>query len=138
MACSIGPVLAEADAVASKVATVFSRGYARDHLDLAGILASGRNSRDQLMAMAKAVDAGFTTGWFAERLPHLLTIDQLVERLGTSTRHIRRLIAERRIPDLTVNEHAPDPPIRRDGDLRPVVQPTNRCAVIAATCHDSR
>lgn len=98
MACSIGPVLAEADAVASKVATVFSRGYARDHLDLAGILASGRNSRDQLMAMAKAVDAGFTTGWFAERLPHLLTIDQLVERLGTSTRHIRRLIAERRIP----------------------------------------
>ncbi len=62
MACLIGPVLAEADAVASKVATVFSRGYARDYLDLAGILASGRYSFDQLMAMAKAVDAGFTTG----------------------------------------------------------------------------
>ena len=34
---SIGPVLAESDAVASKVAAVFSRGYARDYLDLAGI-----------------------------------------------------------------------------------------------------
>ena len=39
-----------------------------------------------------------------ERLPHLLTIDQLVERLGTSTRHIRRLIAERRIPYLKVGK----------------------------------
>lgn len=39
---SIGPVLAESDAVASKVATVFSRGEARDYVDLAGILASRR------------------------------------------------------------------------------------------------
>jgi hypothetical protein len=65
---SIGPVLAESDAVASKVAAVFSRGYARDYLDLAGILASGRYSRDRLIAMAKMVDAGFTTGWFAQAL----------------------------------------------------------------------
>jgi hypothetical protein len=65
---SIGPVLAESDAVGSKVAAVFSRGYARDYLDLAAILASGRYRRDQLMAMAKAVDAGFTTGWFAQAL----------------------------------------------------------------------
>ena len=68
VALSIGPVLAESDAVASKVAAVFSRAYARDYLDLAGILASRRYSRDQLMAMAKAVDAGFTIGWFAEAL----------------------------------------------------------------------
>ena len=40
----------------------------------------------------------------AEALPHLLTIDQLVERLGTSTRHVRRLIAERRIPYLKVGK----------------------------------
>jgi excisionase family DNA binding protein len=39
-----------------------------------------------------------------EALPHLLTIDQLVERLGTSTRHVRRLIAERRIPYLKVGK----------------------------------
>ena len=40
----------------------------------------------------------------ADTLPHLLTIDQLVERLGTSTRHVRRLIAERRIPYLKVGK----------------------------------
>lgn len=57
---SIGPVLAESDAVATKVATVFSRGEARDYLDLAGILASGRSNREQLMAMAADVDPGFT------------------------------------------------------------------------------
>jgi predicted nucleotidyltransferase component of viral defense system len=53
---SIGPVLAQSDAVATKVATVFSRGEARDYLDLAGILASGRYTRDELMAMAADVD----------------------------------------------------------------------------------
>jgi len=39
-----------------------------------------------------------------DTLPQLLTIDQLVDRLGTSTRHIRRLIAERRIPYLKVGK----------------------------------
>jgi excisionase family DNA binding protein len=34
----------------------------------------------------------------ADTLPRLLTIDQLAEHLGTSRRHLRRLIAERRIP----------------------------------------
>jgi excisionase family DNA binding protein len=33
-----------------------------------------------------------------DTLPQLLTIDQLAERLGVSIRHIRRLIAERRVP----------------------------------------
>ncbi len=35
-----------------------------------------------------------------DALPQLLTIDQLAERLGVSIRHIRRLIAERRVPYL--------------------------------------
>jgi hypothetical protein len=65
---SIGPVLAERDAVASKVAAVFSRGEARDYIDLAGILDSGRWSREELMRLGAEVDAGFTTGWFAEAL----------------------------------------------------------------------
>ncbi len=65
---SIGTVLAESDAVATKVATVFSRGEARDYLDLAGILATGRYTRDQLMAMAADVDPGFTPRLFAEAL----------------------------------------------------------------------
>jgi predicted nucleotidyltransferase component of viral defense system len=46
---SVGPVLEETDAVAAKVATVFSRALARDYLDLAGILASGRYSRQRLL-----------------------------------------------------------------------------------------
>ncbi len=54
--------------MATKVATVFSRGEARDYLDLAGILASGRYARDQLMAMAADVDPGFTPRLFAEAL----------------------------------------------------------------------
>ena len=37
-----------------------------------------------------------------DALPQLLTIDQLAERLGVSLRHIRRLIAERRVPYLKV------------------------------------
>jgi len=37
-----------------------------------------------------------------DALPQLLTIDQLAERLGVSIRHIRRLVAERRVPYLKV------------------------------------
>jgi hypothetical protein len=65
---SVGRVLSEPDAVASKVATVFSRGEARDYLDLAGILESGRFSRDELMTLARTVDAGFSEGMFAGAL----------------------------------------------------------------------
>ena len=65
---SFGPVLAELDAVASKVATVFSRGEARDYLDLAGILDSGRFTREELITLAANVDSGFSKGWFADAL----------------------------------------------------------------------
>lgn len=37
-----------------------------------------------------------------DTLPRLLDIDQLAGHLGTSHRHIRRLIAERRIPYVKV------------------------------------
>ena len=39
-----------------------------------------------------------------ETVPHLLTIDQLAEQLGITTRHVRRLIAERRVPYLKVGK----------------------------------
>ena len=32
------------------------------------------------------------------RLPHLLTIGEVAEYLGVTERHVRRLVAERRIP----------------------------------------
>jgi excisionase family DNA binding protein len=35
-------------------------------------------------------------------LPHLLTIDELADHLGITVRHVRRLIAERRIPFVRV------------------------------------
>ena len=35
-------------------------------------------------------------------LPKLLTMDQLAERLGVTHRHVRRLVAERRVPFLRV------------------------------------
>jgi excisionase family DNA binding protein len=37
-------------------------------------------------------------------LPQLLTIDQLAEQLGITVRHVRRLIAERRVPCLKVGK----------------------------------
>jgi excisionase family DNA binding protein len=36
--------------------------------------------------------------------PPLLTIDQLAQRLGTSARHVRRLVAERRVPYIKVGK----------------------------------
>ncbi len=38
----------------------------------------------------------------AGRLPHLLRIEELAQRLGVSVRHLRRLVQERRIPSLKV------------------------------------
>jgi excisionase family DNA binding protein len=35
-------------------------------------------------------------------LPHLLSIEELAEHLGVTVRHVRRLIAERRVPYLKV------------------------------------
>lgn len=39
-----------------------------------------------------------------DQIPQLLTIDQLAERLGITVRHVRRLVAERRVPYLKVGK----------------------------------
>ena len=39
-----------------------------------------------------------------DTLPQLLTIDQLAEHLGVSVRHVRRLVAESRVPYLKVGK----------------------------------
>ncbi|MGQ0826305.1 MAG: helix-turn-helix domain-containing protein [Actinomycetota bacterium] len=39
-----------------------------------------------------------TTKTNASELPHLLTVTALADHLGVDIRHIRRLVAERRIP----------------------------------------
>ena len=75
VALSIGLVLAEADAVAAKVTTVFGRALARDYIDLEGILESGRYTKEQLIELAVSVDPGFTKARFAEALA-------AIDRLG--------------------------------------------------------
>jgi hypothetical protein len=65
---SVGPVLAERDAVGNKTAAVFSRGEARDYVDLAAILATGRYNQEELMALAAEADGGFDRLIFAEAL----------------------------------------------------------------------
>lgn len=64
----IGPVLAIEDAVANKVAALYSRGEARDFLDVDSIRENGRYTDRQLMDMAANSDPGFDATMFAERL----------------------------------------------------------------------
>jgi hypothetical protein len=63
---AIGPVLSEEEAVASKVAALFSRGEARDYLDVAAILDTGRYDQDRLQLLAARADPGFRVATFAE------------------------------------------------------------------------
>ncbi len=37
-----------------------------------------------------------------DNIPQLLSIEQLADRLGITVRHVRRLIAERRVPYIKV------------------------------------
>ena len=89
---SIGPVLAEADAVAAKVTTVFSRALARDYIDLAGILESGRYGKEQLIELAASVDPGFTKTWFAQALAAIDRLgDQDFMRYGIDAAQVDRV-----------------------------------------------
>ncbi len=48
-------------------------------------------------------------------VPQLLTMDQLAERLGVTRRHVRRLVAERRVPFLRVGRFIRFDPRSRAG-----------------------
>lgn len=65
---AIGPVLALRDAVGSKVAAVYSRGEARDFLDLDAIRRSGRFTDDELLVLAKEHDPGIEISHFIDQL----------------------------------------------------------------------
>lgn len=64
----VGPVLSLRDAVGNKVSALYSRGEARDYLDLDAIRGSGQFSDDELVAAAAERDAGFDTAMFAQQL----------------------------------------------------------------------
>ncbi len=64
----VGPVLSLADAVGNKVSALYSRGEARDYLDVDAIRRSGRFSDAELVTAAAERDAGFEVGMFAQQL----------------------------------------------------------------------
>lgn len=65
---AIGPVLALRDAVGSKISAVYSRGEARDFLDLDAIRRSGRFTDPDLLALAEEHDPGFDLAHFIAQL----------------------------------------------------------------------
>lgn len=71
----VGPVLAVEDAVANKVAALYSRGEARDYLDVDAIRSSGRYTAAELIALAENADPDFERNMFADRL-------DMVERIS--------------------------------------------------------
>lgn len=75
---AVGPVLHADDAVANKICVLFGRAEVRDFVDAAAILASGRYTDDELIALAADHDPGFDRSWFAEALA---AIDRLPDRL---------------------------------------------------------
>lgn len=102
---SIGPVLAERDAVAAKTAATFSRAEARDYLDLAGILASGKYARDELMVLAAQADAGFDRAIFADALAAVDRFpDQEFARYGVDADEIARVRASMRSWSVALRE----------------------------------
>lgn len=73
----IGPVLSPDDAVGNKTAALFSRGEARDYLDVDRIRRSGQYTDECLLELAERADPGFDRKWFAHRLS---TVDRLQQR----------------------------------------------------------
>jgi hypothetical protein len=64
----IGPVLARDDAVANKVCALYSRGQARDYIDVDAALRSQAYTHQELLELAEAHDPGFERPHFAEAL----------------------------------------------------------------------
>lgn len=64
----LGPVLHLDDVAAGKVSALFSRGAARDYIDVASLVIGGHYSRDTLLGLAAGRDAGFDRAVFAQML----------------------------------------------------------------------
>lgn len=54
---NVGPVLDVRDAVAGKMSALWSRGYARDFIDIDTVVASGRFTRDDTLAIGDQQEA---------------------------------------------------------------------------------
>ncbi|MDI2033359.1 nucleotidyl transferase AbiEii/AbiGii toxin family protein [Paenarthrobacter nitroguajacolicus] len=103
----IGPVMSLEDSVASKLLTVYSRGYARDYLDAYSILSSKRFTPQQLILLCQRRD------------PHLdlemLAAAMTGHRILAPTEFIKYGLPEAELPQLdqtltgfakTIGQHA--------------------------------
>lgn len=72
---SIGPVLSLEDAVASKLGALFSRGEARDYLDVDRIRSTSGLTDEELLDLIADIDGGFTPELFAEALKDVRSLD---------------------------------------------------------------
>lgn len=71
VAMAIGPVAHLDDVAGGKVEALFSRAEARDFIDVDALVSSGAFTREQLISLAAARDAGFDRSVFAEMLASL-------------------------------------------------------------------
>jgi hypothetical protein len=65
---AVGPVLSRDDAVANNVGALYSRGQARDYIDVSSALSACAYTREQLIALAIGHDPGFDPSVFAQAL----------------------------------------------------------------------
>ena len=70
----IGSVLSRDDAVGNKMAALFSRGEARDYLDVDVIRQTGFYPDDELIALGKRSDPSFNSDMFRQRLEECASI----------------------------------------------------------------
>ncbi|MFG3439824.1 nucleotidyl transferase AbiEii/AbiGii toxin family protein [Nonomuraea sp. NPDC047897] len=88
----IGPVLHQDDAVANKVAALYSRAEVRDFVDVDAVLRSGRYTLDELSRLAAEADPGFDKAMFAIALSALSRIpDQALAHHGLTADDITEL-----------------------------------------------
>lgn len=87
----VGPVLSLNDAVASKVGALYSRGEARDYLDVDAIRGSGRFTDEQLVSALADRDPGFEIRIFADQLATAADRVQpaQVAQYGVSTQQLK-------------------------------------------------
>ncbi|MDP8927344.1 MAG: helix-turn-helix domain-containing protein [Actinomycetota bacterium] len=74
----------------------------------------------------------------SSRLPHLLRIDELAQRLGVSERHLRRLVQERRIPSLKVGHFVMFDERENRHLGRPVPAPGGRTPAVGRSSWDGK
>jgi hypothetical protein len=91
----IGPVLHPDDAVANKMAALYSRAVARDFLDIDAVLTSGRYTKAALLQLVEEADAGFDIAIFANVLGAQGTFVAINNVVSQSVPHLHTHVVPR-------------------------------------------